>query len=63
MVLDCTYKTNKYNMPLLDIVGVDACKKTFSIAFAFMSGERQEDFYWVLNQLKILLKNTGITQP
>jgi len=25
LILDCTYKTNKYNMPLLDIVGVDAC--------------------------------------
>ena len=25
LLLDCTYKTNKYKMPLLDIVGVDAC--------------------------------------
>lgn len=26
LLLDCTYKTNKYNMPLLDIIGVDACQ-------------------------------------
>jgi hypothetical protein len=25
VILDYTYKTNKYRMPLLDIVGVDAC--------------------------------------
>lgn len=25
LFLDCTYKTNKYGMPLLDIIGVDAC--------------------------------------
>ena len=25
LLLDCTYKTNRYGMPLLDIIGVDAC--------------------------------------
>ena len=25
LLLDCTYKTNKYGMPLLDMDGVDAC--------------------------------------
>jgi hypothetical protein len=25
LILDCTYKINKYNMPLLDMVRVDAC--------------------------------------
>ena len=26
LLLDCTYKTNKYRMPLLDIIRVDACQ-------------------------------------
>ena len=29
---DYTYKTNRYKMPLLDIVGVDACQRSFCIA-------------------------------
>ena len=29
LLLDCTYKTNKYGMPLLDIIGVDACQRSF----------------------------------
>jgi hypothetical protein len=24
LILDCTYKTNKYGMPLLDLIGVDS---------------------------------------
>lgn len=51
LLLDCTYKTNKFKMPLLDIVGVDACQRSFCIAFSFLSGEEEEDFTWVLMQL------------
>jgi hypothetical protein len=29
LLLDCTYKTNKHSMPLLDMVGVDACERSF----------------------------------
>lgn len=36
LLLDCTYKTNKHKMPLLDMVGVDACERSFCIAFAFL---------------------------
>ena len=52
LLLDCTYKTNKYDMPLLDIIGVDACQRSFCIAFAFLSGESEEDYLWALGQLK-----------
>jgi hypothetical protein len=31
LLLDCTYKTNKHAMPLLDMVGVDACQRSFSL--------------------------------
>jgi hypothetical protein len=46
LILDCTYKTNKYNMPLLDIVEVDACQRSFCVACAFISGESEEDYTW-----------------
>ena len=44
LLLDCTYKTNKYGMPLLDIIGIDATRRSFCIAFAFLSGETEEDY-------------------
>lgn len=44
LLLDCTYKTNKYGMPLLDMIGVDVCQRSFCIAFAFLRGEAEEDY-------------------
>ena len=29
LIMDCTYKTNKYNMPMLHILGVDNCNNSF----------------------------------
>jgi hypothetical protein len=54
LFLDCTYKTNKYRMPLLDMIGVDACQRSFCIAFAFLSGETEQDYLWALDRLRSL---------
>lgn len=58
LILDCTYKTNKYKMPLLDMIGVDACQRSFCIAFAFLSGEAEEDFIWALDRLRSMSHGT-----
>ncbi|KAF4331979.1 Mutator-like element transposase [Fusarium beomiforme] len=50
-------------MPLLDIVGVDALKRTFCIAFAFLSGEDEDDFGWALSRLRGIYDLNGITPP
>ncbi|PNY02064.1 FAR1-related protein [Trifolium pratense] len=34
--MDATYKTNGYNMPLFEIVGVMSTEKTFGVGFAFL---------------------------
>lgn len=44
LLLDYTYKTNKYGMPLLDIIGVDAYERSFYVAFTFLSSETEEDY-------------------
>lgn len=41
LLLDCTYKTNKYGMPLLDMTGIAATQRSFCIAFAFLSSETE----------------------
>ncbi|KAJ0127391.1 Secreted beta-glucosidase sun1 [Fusarium oxysporum f. sp. albedinis] len=40
-------------MPLLDIVGIGACQRSFCVAFAFLSGEEEADFNWALTQLRV----------
>ena len=47
-VLDCTYKTNRYGMPLLHIIGVSPSNSTFNIAFCFMQNEQEESYIWAL---------------
>ncbi len=42
LFIDCTYKTNKYNMPLCIFSGVIACNKSFYIGFAFLWHEDKE---------------------
>jgi hypothetical protein len=63
LILDCTYKTNKYKMPLLDMVGVDAAGRSFCIAFAFLSGEAEADFTWALDRLKSLYQSSNTPLP
>ena len=50
--MDCTYKTNQFNMPLLNIMGSTRLNTSFFIGFAFLSGEMDEDYIWALNALK-----------
>jgi MULE transposase domain len=40
----CTYKTNKFGMPLLDILGVDGLDQGFTVGVVFLNGETEEDY-------------------
>lgn len=55
LLLDCIYKTNKFIMPLLNIVGFAALNTTFHLRFAFIRGEQEENDEWALQQLKMYL--------
>lgn len=63
LLLDCTYKTNKYSMPLLDMIGVDAAQRSFCTAFTFLSGETEEDYTWALELLRSLYKQSIVSLP
>ncbi|XP_028222998.1 uncharacterized protein LOC114404075 [Glycine soja] len=47
-----TYKTNRYRLPLLDIVGVTPTGMTFSAGFAYLEGERVNNLVWALERVK-----------
>jgi hypothetical protein len=63
LLLDCTYKTNKYGMPLLDMIGVDAMQRSFCIAFAFLSGEGEAEYMWALERLRSLYEQYNAPLP
>lgn len=51
-VMDCTYKTNKFGMPLLNIVGITATYHSFNAGFAFLREETEHNYAWALQQFK-----------
>ncbi|KAK7244084.1 hypothetical protein RIF29_38902 [Crotalaria pallida] len=57
LVMDNTYKTNRYRVPLLEIVGQTSTCKTFSAAFSFMSSENYDSFVWALKQFSALFSD------
>lgn len=54
LLLDYTRKTDKYGMPFLDMIRADARQQSFCIAFAFLSGEMDNDYAWALDRLRFL---------
>ena len=58
ILADCTYKTNKFKMPLLHVVGMTSTNQSFSICFAYMSGETQTDYQWALLRVKTMYGDT-----
>ncbi|MBW0543982.1 hypothetical protein O181_083697 [Austropuccinia psidii MF-1] len=64
ILMNCTYKTNKYKIPLFHIVGFSSTSKTFSGAFFLMKNETEPSYTWVLNQyIEKVLNNTNLVPP
>ncbi|XP_052208410.1 protein FAR-RED IMPAIRED RESPONSE 1-like [Diospyros lotus] len=55
LIMDCTYKTNRYRYPLLQIVGVTSTELTFPVAFAFMDHEYEDNYTWAMERLQSLM--------
>jgi hypothetical protein len=57
LLMDSTYKTNMYNMPLFYMVGVKSIDKIFNVAFGFLANENEDKFTWVLQECWCLLRS------
>ena len=62
LVLDATYKTNKFRLPLLHIVGADCRSKPFDVCYGFMSGETEAHCGWHIGVLHAFL-GTLLVKP
>ncbi|GAU16259.1 hypothetical protein TSUD_298910 [Trifolium subterraneum] len=59
LLMDSTYKTNKYNMSLFEIVGFTSTERTYNVGFAWLTNEKEDNFIWALQQLRSLVRNEG----
>ena len=55
LIMDSTYKTNRYRMPLLEIVGVTPTDMTFSVASVYLMKEKTDNYTWALNILRSVM--------
>lgn len=55
LIMDCTYKTNRYRFPLFEIVGITSTEQTFNVAFVYMSKETEDNYRWALSMLRTLM--------
>ncbi|KAL2924192.1 hypothetical protein RDABS01_015627, partial [Bienertia sinuspersici] len=60
LVIDCTYKTNRYKMPFLEIVGIVPTGKNYAIAFAWLKDEQNESYEWVLRCVRDLFDEDNL---
>lgn len=61
--MDCTYKTNKFKMPLCIITGITSLNTTFYVGFCFMFQEFADDYLWLLQQLALLYIHVDVPRP
>ncbi|XP_074288318.1 uncharacterized protein LOC141613478 [Silene latifolia] len=59
VLIDSTYKTNKYKIALVEVVGVTPCGSSFLIATVLLPSESEDDYGWMLLRLGELLSCTG----
>lgn len=58
LFMDYTYKTNKYRMLLLEIMGLTCIDLTFYVAFVYLQHESEDNFVWALGVLRSIMDDS-----
>lgn len=51
VLVDTTYKTNRFRMPLLVVAGINEESKIFLLGFALLASEEEKNVRWAFEQL------------
>ncbi len=54
LTIDATYKTNRFRIPLVNIIGMTGMNRNFYTTSIFLAGEKEEDYDMVFSGLKML---------
>jgi hypothetical protein len=60
VTIDCTYKTNRYRMPLLHIVSSAATNQSYTIAYGFLRTETTDQYTRAMHAFKGLIGVEGL---
>jgi hypothetical protein len=63
LILDCTYKTNAYKIPLLNMVAVTGQNTSIQLAVVFLQSENERSYTWAIALLRTLLEKNNIKPP
>ncbi|KAK8923744.1 hypothetical protein KSP39_PZI019685 [Platanthera zijinensis] len=59
-IMNCAYKTNRYRLPLLYIIGLTSTNQTFFSAFSFLSKDTEASYIWALECFKSMLDQSSL---
>jgi len=62
LMMESTYKTNRYRMPLFEVVGVTSMRLTFNAAFMLLTSECHHNFVLAFEKLRGLFFRVDHTQ-
>lgn len=62
LILDCTFKTNTFNLPQLNIIAMTGMNTLVPVAQCWLPGETEEDFIWALSRLRQLQIRDEVTE-
>ena len=48
VLIDATYKTNKFNLLLVNICGITGNNQVIQLGLVFLLGEKQGDYQWAI---------------
>jgi len=63
LFMDCTYKTNRYGMSMMDIVGVTPINKTFFVGFGFIKDGMESSLTFLLENLRDIYRQLSLPDP
>ena len=58
--LDATYSTNRYDMPMVEVIGFLPTGKNFHVGFGFIKSEKHDSFFWMMQQVKKLFTSVEL---
>jgi hypothetical protein len=63
LIVDSTYKTNRFNMPLLNMVGITPTHKSFFAGSCFLPSEIEDSFIWYFTRIRVDCDRRGTYYP
>jgi hypothetical protein len=61
--MDSTFRTNRYNQHLFDVIGVSGDKRSFQAGICLISSAEEESYQWILEQYADLRDQNNIEPP